>query len=73
MYLESVLVLTNSAVPDKMPPYTAFCLGLYSLPKHLLYRYSEWKGLHESIEIIRDLFHKNSPMNALGKIVFIFL
>ena len=32
---EDCFFLTNSADPDKMPPYAAFYLGLYCLPKYL--------------------------------------
>ena len=36
MSLKVVIILTNSADPDEMSPYAAFCRGLHCLPKYLL-------------------------------------
>ena len=30
-----VFIIENSADPDEIPPYAAFCLGLYCLAKYL--------------------------------------
>ena len=35
MSMKIVLILANSANPNKMPPYAAFHLGLHSMPKYL--------------------------------------
>ena len=35
MSLDIVFILANSADPDDMPHYAAFCLGLHCLSKYL--------------------------------------
>ena len=41
---ESVLCLVKSKDPDEMPPWAAFRLGLYSLPKYLFTGIQNEKG-----------------------------
>ena len=47
-FFEDRFVLTNSADPDKMPPFLSFHLGLLMFSKVPVYKYPDHKSVRKS-------------------------
>ena len=58
--LKIVLILTNSADPEKIPPYAILHWGLHCLPK-VLFTVSRMKMVNIIVIIIISIYASNRP------------